>query len=158
MKKDIHPKYYPEAKVSCACGNTWTTGSTKEEIRTEVCSKCHPFFTGEQQRLIDIEGQVDRFYKKLQARQDFVEEETKKNAEKTSPDRPIEELELGKRYSDALAEAGITNVGHILEKFEGGEAALLDIPGVGRKTLIDIKKKLRQLGYKLPAAAEEISV
>lgn len=78
MKKDIHPKYFPEAKVSCACGNTWTTGSTKEEIRTEVCSSCHPFFTGEQQRLIDIEGQVDRFYKKLQARENFVEEKKRK--------------------------------------------------------------------------------
>ena len=79
MKKDIHPKYYPEAKVTCACGNTWTTGSTKEEIRTEVCSDCHPFFTGEQQRLIDIEGQVDRFYKKLQARQEYVEDKSRKN-------------------------------------------------------------------------------
>ena len=158
MKKEIHPKYFPEAKVSCACGNSWTTGSTKEEIRTEVCSSCHPFFTGEQQRLIDIEGQVDRFYKKLQARQDFVDEESRKISEKTSPDRPIEELELGKRYVDALAEAGMKNVGDILKKLEGGESALLDVPGVGRKTLIDIKKKLRQLGYKMPAAAEEISV
>jgi large subunit ribosomal protein L31 len=158
MKKEIHPKYFPEAKVTCACGNSWTTGSTKEEIRTEVCSSCHPFFTGEQQRLIDIEGQVDRFYKKLQARQDFVDEESRKNSEKTSPDRPIEELELGKRYIDSLAEAGMKNVGDILKKLEGGESALLDVPGVGRKTLIDIKKKLRQLGYKMPAAAEEISV
>ena len=158
MKKEIHPKYFPEAKVTCACGNSWTTGSTKEEIRTEVCSSCHPFFTGEQQRLIDIEGQVDRFYKKLQARQDFVDEESRKISEKTSPDRPIEELELGKRYVDALAEAGMNNVGDILKKLEGGESALLDVPGVGRKTLIDIKKKLRQLGYKMPAAAEEISV
>jgi len=140
MKKEIHPKYYPEAKVTCACGNTWLTGSTKEEIRTEVCSKCHPFFTGEQQRLIDIEGQVDRFYKKLQAREDFVEDKKRKDSEKTSPDRTIVEF------------------GHLLEKLEGGEAALLDLPGIGRKTLIDVKKKLRQLGYKLPAAAEEISV
>jgi large subunit ribosomal protein L31 len=158
MKKEIHPKYFPEAKVTCACGNSWTTGSTKEEIRTEVCSSCHPFFTGEQQRLIDIEGQVDRFYKKLQARQDFVDEESRKISEKTSPDRPIEELELGKRYIDSLAEAGIKNVGDVLKKLEGGESALLDVPGIGRKTLIDIKKKLRQLGYKMPAAAEEISV
>ena len=158
MKKGIHPKYYPEAKVTCACGNTWTTGSTQEEIRTEVCSKCHPFFTGEQQRLIDIEGQVDRFYKKLQARQDYVEEKDRKKAEKTSPDRAIVELELGKRATDALAKAGLTNVGHLLKKLEGGEVALLGLPGIGRKTLIDIKKKLRQLGYKLPAAAEEISV
>ena len=65
---------------------------------------------------------------------------------------------MGKRYVDALAEAGMKNVGDILKKLEGGESALLDVPGVGRKTLIDIKKKLRQLGYKMPAAAEEISV
>jgi len=158
MKKELHPTYYPEAKVICACGNTWTTGSTKEEIRTEVCSDCHPFFTGEQQRLIDIEGQVDRFYKKLQARQDYVETKKKKSEEKTSPDRPIAELELGKRANDALAESGLENVGQILEKLEGGESAILDLPGVGRKTLIDIKKKLRSLGYKIPEAAEEISV
>jgi len=158
MKKGIHPEYYIDAKVTCACGNTWTTGSTKKEIRTEVCSKCHPFFTGEQQRLIDIEGQVDRFYKKLQVRQDYVEDKKRKKAEKTSPERPVEELDLGKRATEAMAEAGITNVGHILEKLEGGEAAILEIAGVGRKTLIDMKKKLRQLGYKLPAAAEEISV
>jgi len=158
MKKDIHPTYYPDATVTCACGNTWKTGSTQKEIRTEVCSNCHPFFTGEQARLIDIEGQVDRFYKKLQARQDFVSEQKRKKAEKTSPDRPVEELELGTRANAALAEAGITNVGHILKKLEGGEEALLELAGVGRKTLIDIKKNLRKFGYKLPKAAEEISV
>ncbi|HEY59284.1 MAG TPA: 50S ribosomal protein L31 [Anaerolineae bacterium] len=158
MKKDIHPKFYPDAKVICACGNTWTTGSTQKEIRTEVCSKCHPFYTGEQQRLIDIEGQVDRFYKKLQARQDYVDEKKERKATRISPKRPITDLELGKRATDALAEAGITNVGHILKKLKGGEVAVLEIPSVGRKTLIDIKKKLRQYGYKIPAAAEEISV
>jgi large subunit ribosomal protein L31 len=158
MKKEIHPEYYIDAKVTCACGNTWTTGSTKKEIRTEVCSKCHPFFTGEQQRLIDIEGQVDRFYKKLQVRQEYVEDKNRKNAEKTSPERPVTELDLGKRATEAMAEAGITNVGHVLEKLEGGEGAILEIAGVGRKTLIDMKKKLRQMGYKLPTAAEEISV
>jgi large subunit ribosomal protein L31 len=69
MKKDIHPEYYPEAVVRCACGNTWTTGSTVEEVRTDVCSACHPFFTGEQ-RIVDSEGRVDRFYRRLeQARQ-----------------------------------------------------------------------------------------
>ena len=158
MKKDTHPVFYAEAKVTCACGNTWTTGSTRKEIRTEVCSKCHPFFTGEQQRLIDIEGQVDRFYKKLQARQEYVEDKKKRVDSRTSPDRLVAELELGKRATDALAEKGINNVGQVLVALEAGEAALLDIPGVGRKTLIDLKKKLRQLGYKLPAAAEEITV
>lgn len=158
MKKDIHPEFYPDATVTCSCGNTWKTGSTQKEIRTEVCSKCHPFFTGEQARLIDIEGQVDRFYKKLQARQEYIEDEQRKQDEKVSPDRLIEELELGKRATEALAEVGIKNVGQILEKLESGENALLDLPGIGRKTLIDIKKKLRTLGYEIPAAAEEISV
>lgn len=158
MKKEIHPEYYPDAKVICACGNTWTTGSTQKEIRTEVCSKCHPFFTGEQARLIDIEGQVDRFYKKLQAREEYIEVEKRKKEEKTSPERPIEDLDLGTRANSALEEAGITTVGQIMEKLGGGEAAMLEIPGVGRKTLIDIKKNLKKLGYKLPEAAEEISV
>jgi len=62
MKKDIHPKWYPETKVVCACGNTFTVGSTKEEIRVEVCSACHPFFTG-QQKFIDTMGRVERFQK-----------------------------------------------------------------------------------------------
>jgi len=158
MKKEIHPTYYSDATVTCACGNTWKTGSTRKEIRTEVCSNCHPFFTGEQARLIDIEGQVDRFYKKLQARQDFVSEQKRKISERTSPDRPIEELELGARADAALKEAGMNNVGDILKKLEGGEAAMLEVAGVGRKTLIDMKKALRKFGYKLPKAAEEVSV
>lgn len=158
MKKDIHPTWYPDAKVICACGNTWTTGSTKKEIRTEVCSKCHPFFTGEQARIVDIEGQVDRFYKKLQARQDYVEQQKERESARTSPDRPIEELSLGARPTEALRKAGINNVGQALDKLAQGENALLEIDGFGRKSLIDLKKHLRQLGYELPAAAEEIAV
>jgi large subunit ribosomal protein L31 len=69
MKEGIHPKYYPEAVIRCACGNTWTTGSTLEEVRTDVCSACHPFFTGEQ-RIVDAEGRVDRFYRRLRQAQD----------------------------------------------------------------------------------------
>jgi large subunit ribosomal protein L31 len=65
MKAEIHPEYHEEAVVRCACGNTWTTGSTVAEIRTDVCSACHPFFTGEQ-RIVDTEGRVDRFYRRLE--------------------------------------------------------------------------------------------
>lgn len=60
MKKDIHPKYYSEAEVNCACGKKFTVGSTSEKIRTEVCGFCHPFYTGEQ-KLIDAQGQVQKF-------------------------------------------------------------------------------------------------
>ena len=63
MKKEIHPKYYPDAVVTCACGNSWNTRSTRKEIKTEVCSACHPFFTG-QQKFVDTGGRVDRFKKK----------------------------------------------------------------------------------------------
>ncbi|HWQ06582.1 MAG: 50S ribosomal protein L31 [Clostridiaceae bacterium] len=62
MKKDIHPKY-GEATVHCACGETFTTGSIKDELSVEICSKCHPFFTGKQ-KLVDSGGRVDRFKKR----------------------------------------------------------------------------------------------
>lgn len=70
MKKDIHPEYYPDAKVICSCGNTFTVGSTKKMIRTDVCSACHPFFTGEQ-RLVDAGGQVERFIRRLEKREEI---------------------------------------------------------------------------------------
>lgn len=155
MKKGIHPTYYPDAQVICACGNTWTTGSTKKVIHTEVCSKCHPFFTGQQQRLVDREGQVDRFYRKLQARQSFVDQQKSRDDAKNSPVRPIADLGLGTRPTEALSKAGITTVGQALERLNQGDDAVLAIDGIGRKALIDIKKGLRNLGYELPAAAEE---
>jgi len=68
MKQNIHPTYYPTARVMCSCGATWTTGSTVPEIRTDVCSNCHPFYTGEQ-RIVDTAGQVERFMKRLERRQ-----------------------------------------------------------------------------------------
>ena len=155
MKQGIHPTYYPDAKVTCAsCGNTWTTGSTQKEIRVEICSKCHPFFSGESARMIDIEGQVDRFYKKLQVRQNFVEEKKARSDAKVSPKRPIAELELGVRATAALDRAGIKEVGQFLAKLGEGEAVVLAIEGFGRKSLIDIKKKLRAFGYELPEAVE----
>ena len=73
MKEKIHPKYYPEAHVVCACGNSWTTGATVPEIRVDVCSACHPFFTGEQ-RIVDTAGQVDRFMKRLERTADTHEQ------------------------------------------------------------------------------------
>ncbi len=155
MKQGAHPTYYPDAQVICACGNTWTTGSTKKVIRTEVCSKCHPFFTGQQQRLVDREGQVDRFYRKLQARQSYVEQKRSREESKTSPNRPVVELGLTTRATDALNKAGLDTVGKVLERLGQGENAMLEVVGFGRKALIDLKKSLRNLGYELPAAPEE---
>jgi large subunit ribosomal protein L31 len=154
MKADIHPTYYTDATVTCACGNTWKTGSTQKEIRVEICSNCHPFFSGEQARIVDIEGQVDRFYKKLQARQDYIEDKKARETSQVSPDRPIAELELGTRPTDALTKAGIKNVGQLLEKLAEGDAVVLAISGFGQKSLIDAKKKMRALGYKMPGKDE----
>jgi large subunit ribosomal protein L31 len=157
MKEGIHPTYHEAAKVTCVCGNSWTTGSTAESIHTDVCSKCHPFFTGEQ-RIVDTEGQVDRFYKKLQARQDYVEAKDARQAELTSPDLPISELELGKRVESTLDKEGISIVGQLLDHLAEGEQKLLAIDGFGRKSLADVKRALKRRGFELPGAATEPQV
>ena len=156
MREKIHPTYYAEAEVVCAsCGTKWTTGSTRKSLHIEVCSNCHPFFTGEQSRMLDTEGQVDRFYKKLQARQEYVELQTAKENSRTSPNRPLAEAELGPRPTAALAKAGINTVGEFLAKLNQGEDVILAVDGFGRKALIDSKKKLRALGYEVPGVVEE---
>ena len=153
MKANIHPKWYPNATVVCAtCGNTWTTGSTQEVIHTDMCSNCHPFYTGTQ-RLVDTEGQVDRFMKRLEARDQARADAEAREAARSSPDQPIAGLELGTRTEAALTGAGLETVAQVLERMEqGGDQALLDIDGFGRKSLADLKKRLRQRGL----LAEEI--
>ena len=64
MKADIHPRYYPKALVTCSCGDSYTTGSTKPQLHVEICKECHPFFTGEQ-RIVDTEGRVERFNRRF---------------------------------------------------------------------------------------------
>ena len=68
MKDKIHPTYYPDAKVVCACGNSFVTGATKKLIKVEVCSRCHPMFTGEQ-RIVDTAGRVERFKKRYRRKE-----------------------------------------------------------------------------------------
>jgi large subunit ribosomal protein L31 len=109
MKTDIHPKWYPSAQVICSCGATYTLGATKESIRTDVCSACHPFFTGEQ-RIVDSEGQVERFMRRLERREELLDEpeigETKKErrrrkravaeiVDESATDEAIEETTTG---------------------------------------------------------------
>ena len=157
MKSDIHPKYFTDALVTCSCGNTWKTGSTRKEIRTDVCSRCHPFYTGEQ-RIVDTEGQVDRFYKKIEARKQFLAVKEARESARTSLDRNLVEINISDRAIDALAKAGIVTVGQVLDKLSQGESTLLSVDGFGRKYLADLKKRLRQIGYEIPEAAQEITV
>lgn len=87
MKKEIHPTYYPEAKVTCACGNSFSVGSSEKEIHVEICSMCHPFYTGKE-KLLDTAGRVDKFKERMEAAAKF--KETKKD--KTAPTNDVAEV------------------------------------------------------------------
>lgn len=81
MKQNIHPNWYPEARVHCACGSTFTTGSTIKDIAVEICSACHPLFTG-QQKLIDTAGRVDKFNQRAAAAEKKKQEAAARDAAK----------------------------------------------------------------------------
>ncbi len=157
MKPKIHPKYYWDAKVICACGNTWTTGATVPVIHVEVCSKCHPFFTGEQ-RIVDTEGQVDRFMKRLQIAEQRRKEREERRRLRTSPQRPVADLPLPAALTQALQDAGLNTVGDVLTRMAEDAKSLVDIRGVGHRGFIQLRKVLRKEGFEIPAAAEEIPV
>ncbi|NOY14850.1 MAG: 50S ribosomal protein L31 [bacterium] len=81
MKQGIHPKYYPQAKVVCACGHTFNTGATVPEMRVDICSQCHPFFTGEM-KLIDTMGKVDKFRRRVKLAAKLTKTTKKKRQKK----------------------------------------------------------------------------
>lgn len=130
MKTGIHPEWHPEAKVVClACDTTFTVGATVPEIQTEICSNCHPFFTGEQ-RIVDTAGQVERFMRRLQAGVSHreQEEQRKKQEEKEAREARIKRRGLTpiaeKAAQDADVEAGQ----------EESEANASDAPAEGEDT------------------------
>lgn len=87
MKANIHPQYFDEAKVTCVCGHQFTTGATVPEIHVEICSNCHPFFTGEM-KFVDTLGRVERFQQKQQTAKQVKEKKGQKVAEKEERKRP----------------------------------------------------------------------
>ena len=145
MKEEIHPQWYPEAKVIVNGEVVMTVGSTKPELNVEIWSGTHPFYTG-QQRLLDTEGQVDRFLRRLQRRQEIQSELEKKQDESSPLNLAVEEMSLGTRAERALTEANVVTVGDIMQLLEQSDDALLALPGVGRKAIIDIKRFLRAEG------------
>ena len=150
MKQGIHPGWH-EASVRCTtCGTTWTTGSTVESLTVEICSNCHPFYTGEQ-RIIDTEGRVDKFMKRLQHRDEIRTTLDQVVADRTPLDLPITDLGLGVRYTNILEENGIVVVSDVLERLgdEDDENSILAIQGIGRKVVSDMKKSLRGRGYEI---------
>lgn len=81
MKKGIHPEYYPDAAIKCACGNVFKVGSTVKKIQVEICSNCHPFYTGKQ-KLVDTAGMVDKYKAKVAKQIKIAEERKGKKAKK----------------------------------------------------------------------------
>ena len=97
MNASIQPTYYPQAQVTCVCGNTFTTGSTKPQIKVEICSKCHPFYTGTQ-KFVDTLGNVDKFQKKVKiavAKQAVVKAKKQKQQEEASAPKTLREMLYG---------------------------------------------------------------
>ena len=150
MKQDIHPAWF-EAQVRCiTCGTTWTTGATVDTLTVEICSNCHPFYTGEQ-RIVDTEGRVDKFMKRLKQRDEIRTAQERRQEERAPLDLPIAELGLSARYAVLLEENGIAVVADVLDRLgeENDEGSILAIHGIGRKVLSDLKKILRAKGYQL---------
>lgn len=145
MKDNTHPKWYPDAKVIVDGEVVMTVGSTQPEIRVEIWSGTHPFYTGTQ-RLLDTEGQVDRFMRRLQRREAIVTEQVTRVEKAIPTNLAVDSMSLGVRAENALMEAGLTTVGDVLELLKQGEDALLALPGIGQKALIDIKRFLRAEG------------
>lgn len=145
MKKDIHPKWYPDANVVVDGEVVMTIGSTQPEIRVEIWSGTHPFYTGTQ-RLVDTEGQVDRFMRRLQKREELVKEEVEVKETAKPVNLSVDGMDLGTRATKALLEADVTTVGDVLELLNQSDDALLALPGIGQKALIDIKRFLRAEG------------
>ena len=145
MKEGIHPQWYPDAKVIVEGEVVMTVGSTQPELRVEIWSGTHPFYTGTQ-RLVDTEGQVDRFMKRLQRREELQASQEKKEEKRSPMNLSIENMSLGTRAENALQAAEVTTVQDVMDRFEKGEDALLAISGIGQKALIDIKRFLRAEG------------
>lgn len=142
MRKDIHPKWYPDAKVLVEGEVVMTVGSTQPEINVEVWSGTHPFYTGTQ-RLLDTEGQVDRFMRRLQRREQFQKEVAVAEERRDVRNLEVDAMALGTRATSALKEANVITVGDVLGLLTQGEDNLLALPGIGQKALIDIRRFLR---------------
>lgn len=149
MKNGIHPKYYPDARVVCSCGHVWTTGSTRKELRVDVCSNCHPFYTGEQ-RIVDTAGQVDRFYKRLNRFSDHQVDAVKRQTdlrqkmEQRFLKQQIIALDLSDNIFQVLHDANVITVGDLVKKIESGKNSLLTLAGFNDKVLADVESKLRE--------------
>ena len=120
-------------------------------IHTDICSACHPFFTGEQ-RIVDTAGQVDRYQKRMKRHQQHTADEKARTEMAQRKQREallkqqIEALDLSERVHKALIDAGLVSIGEVVKKLELGDSGLLAVEGVGPKALEEVKDRLRAIG------------
>ncbi len=146
MKPDIHPKYHPEARITCACGNVIVVGATVPDMTTEVCARCHPFFTGEQ-RIVDTAGQVERFMRRLE------QGESQRVAERTRAEELREQRLAERRRRRGLAPLP---AGGRPTKAGGGQAAAADesgAPSSERTEALSAEAPSPGVGEAMPAEA-----
>ena len=117
MKKDIHPKYFSEAKIICACGNVITTGSVKEEMKVEVCSACHPFYTGKK-RLVDSTGRVDRFKKRMEKSEQLLADKIERAEKKKKP--AVQAVKPAKKIAKPVAKKKVAKPARIATRSVAG--------------------------------------
>ena len=139
----IHPEWYPNAEVVFDGEVVMHVGSTKPRIVVDVWSGSHPFFTGEQ-RLLDTEGQVDRFMRRLRVRQEMAAEREERVVKRDPRSADVGSIGLDGRAAEALATADVSTVGELADLLnEKGDDGLLSIAGIGQTALITIKRYLR---------------
>lgn len=160
MKKDIHPKWYPNAKVICNGEVVMEVGSTKPELRVDVWSGNHPFYTGEQ-RIIDSGGQVERFMNRLnsysQAQSDAEkrQKEAVQKAEKRFLKQQLAALDLNDQVSQILLDNNVVTVGDLATKLDNDPDSLLALEGVDQKSLDEAKGMLEQAKASYLARAQQ---
>ncbi len=149
MKKDIHPKWYPDAKVICNGEVVMTVGATQPELVVDVWSGNHPFYTGEQ-RIIDSGGQVERFMKRLDTysahkkKASKRQQQAQQKAEQRFLKQQLAALDLSDRVAQVLHDANIVTVGDLENRVENDEASLLGLEGFGDKALDETRQKLAE--------------
>lgn len=110
MKQGIHPVYHSQEIICGTCGTAWKIGSTRANLRVNICANCHPFYTGEQRSIIDTEGQVDRFMKRLQTSQERQAREAERRAAKNAP-KPKKKSLLEEIYGEDTAPEATSDAG-----------------------------------------------
>lgn len=149
MKAEIHPQYYTDAKVTCSCGDTWTTGSTVPEIKTDICSSCHPFYTGEQ-RIVDTAGQVERFMKRLgqygQHQEDVQkrEQQAREKQEQRFLKQQLIALDLDEELIQILHDASIASIGDLTNILETDKDSLQKDSRITPEMVSTLETKLNE--------------